>query len=149
MFGQLFCLPPNTRCPLTQWHLCTFRSYFRSFPLLCLLCFKFGVYIVQQNIIVFLIDVLVWHGHVVHFMSLLFHGNSGYVIKYCVGKQHNAVRAIKYCVGKQHNVVLAMKYYVGKQHNAVLAIKYCVGKQHNVVLTIKYCVGKQQCGTCN
>jgi hypothetical protein len=54
------------------------RSYFRSFPLLCLLCFKFGVYIVQQNIIVFLIDVLVWHGHVVHCMSLLFHGNSGY-----------------------------------------------------------------------
>jgi len=80
MFGQLFCLPPNTHCPLTQWHLCTFstRSYFCSFPLLCLLCFKFGAYIVQQNIIVFLLDVLVWHGHIVHYVSLLFHGNSGY-----------------------------------------------------------------------
>ena len=26
----------------------------------------------QQNIIVFLIDVLLWHGHFVHYMSLLF-----------------------------------------------------------------------------
>jgi len=81
MFSQLFYLTPNNHCPLTQWHLCTFstRSYFLPFPLLCVLCFKFGVYIVQQNIIVFLIDVLVWHGHVVHYKSLPFHGNRGYV----------------------------------------------------------------------
>jgi hypothetical protein len=66
-------LPPRT---VVSVYFST-RSYFHSFPLLCLLCFKFGVYIVQQNIIVFLTDVLVRHGHIVHYMSLLFHGNSG------------------------------------------------------------------------